>query len=91
METGINVHFSDEIGIIVIDKPKQPNALDQLSVVAFKSAINKINTDDKIMAAVITGSYDQFCAGADLTEMATQDPDFQTWAGANGPLVKGGH
>lgn len=63
----IIVDVSNHVARITIDRPERMNAFDDLTHVAFSEAIDRVEQDDDIWVAVITGAGDRsFCAGRDL-------------------------
>ncbi len=74
MNTGneIKLEKKNEIGIITLNKPPT-NILDTETLVRLEDSLNKLGTDDKIRALVITGEKN-FCAGADIKELKEKHP-----------------
>ncbi len=65
--TNIRVDVVDHVATITIDRPERMNAFDDHTHVEFSDAIDRVEDDDDIWLAVITGAGDRaFCAGRDL-------------------------
>ncbi|MDI7260938.1 MAG: enoyl-CoA hydratase-related protein [Thermodesulfobacteriota bacterium] len=61
----------EEIGIITINRPEKLNALNKELLLELKDVIERVRSDDKIKALIITGSGEKaFAAGADINEIA---------------------
>jgi enoyl-CoA hydratase len=52
--------------VISIDRPDKRNAIDGAHAAALSQAMDEFDRDDELFVAVITGTSDCFCAGADL-------------------------
>ena len=62
----------DSIGRITINRPDRRNALSPEVVRGIATALNSFEDDDDVRAVVLTGAGDRaFCAGGDLTGMAS--------------------
>lgn len=61
---------SENIAIITLNRPEALNALNKKLMNELGQAIEIIENDDEIGAAIITGSQKAFAAGADIKEMA---------------------
>jgi len=85
MSTEPNIEFSVENGVAVIalNRPEKKNALllamrDELAALS-----ERINDDNDIRVAILTGKGTDFCAGADVSEMGK--------AGISGSLFRARH
>lgn len=57
------------VAIVTIDRPDRANSLDLESLTALAAAWRRINEDESIRVAVLTGAGDRvFCSGMDLKE-----------------------
>jgi enoyl-CoA hydratase len=56
----------DGVAIITINRPEARNAIDRETALEIEAAVERINTDDNIRVAIITGAGGNFCAGMDL-------------------------
>lgn len=82
----IRVEVADHVARITIDRPERMNAFDDLTHVAFSAAIDRVEADDDIWVAVITGAGDRaFSAGRDLrwtAELNAAGPEAQAASAA---------
>jgi enoyl-CoA hydratase/carnithine racemase len=63
----IRFELDDHVASITIDRPERMNAFDDETHVAFSQAIDRVQDDDDVWLAVVTGAGDRaFCAGRDL-------------------------
>jgi len=62
------VHFETDgpIAIVTIDRPAARNAVDGPTAAALAAAFRRVEAEDAVAAAVLTGAGGTFCAGADL-------------------------
>lgn len=65
----IEFKVRDGIAEIVLDRPEVANAFRQNTIVELNQALADVATDGGIVALILTGRGDQFCAGADLSTM----------------------
>jgi enoyl-CoA hydratase len=62
--------------LVTIDRPERRNAVDGPTAAALLEAYERFVADDGAHVLVLTGAGDEaFCAGADLKELETLDPD----------------
>ncbi len=57
--------------VITIDRPGVRNAVDQQTATELREAFLRVESEDDIAAAVLTGTGGTFCAGADLKAAST--------------------
>lgn len=63
----IDVSVDQHVARITINRPERMNTFDSDTHVAFSDAIDRVEADDDIWVAVITGAGERsFCAGRDL-------------------------
>jgi enoyl-CoA hydratase len=62
---------ADKVGIIVLNRPKQLNALNSELMVEMGTALKLFDADPHIGCIILTGSEKAFAAGADIGAMAT--------------------
>jgi 2-(1,2-epoxy-1,2-dihydrophenyl)acetyl-CoA isomerase len=55
---------------VVINRPRQHNALDNATKTALREALEQVATDASVRAVVLTGAGSAFCVGQDLAEHA---------------------
>lgn len=58
------------VAIIVLNRPRQLNAVNSALSAAVGAALDEANSDPEIRVIVLTGAGRAFCAGADLKEIA---------------------
>ena len=60
-----------KLAYIIINRPKQMNALNKATFVDLEKAIDELNANDSLLGAIITGAGEKsFIAGADIKEFA---------------------
>ena len=70
----ITIEIEGTIGMIMINRPKQLNALNKETIVELHDAFNNFNQDTDIRVIIITGSGEKaFVAGADIKEFMNFD------------------
>ena len=52
--------------IITINRPEAKNAINRATAVALAEAMDRLDGDDSICAAILTGAGGSFCSGMDL-------------------------
>lgn len=62
------------IGIVELNRPKQYNALNRKMVSEIVAAFEQFERDEEVRVIVIHGRGNAFSAGADIDEMAMDDP-----------------
>src|SRR3989449_4458774 len=72
VETHVNVHVHDGVGLIQLNRPERMNAIGALTRKQLGEAIKQAERDDAVRVVVLTGSGRAFCSGADVTEMVTE-------------------
>ncbi|MCD6679756.1 MAG: crotonase/enoyl-CoA hydratase family protein [Burkholderiaceae bacterium] len=65
------VERSGPVVTIVIDRPAKRNAIDEQTARALREAFVAFDADEGASVAVLTGNGPDFCAGADLKQVAT--------------------
>ena len=67
-----NVRFerSDPVGLVTIDRPERSNAVDYETGQELVDVMERIDADDDLAVSILTGAGENFCAGADLKEIA---------------------
>ena len=64
--TGIKVVFDDPIVRLILDRPKQLNALNDDIRKVISATLNELMERPDIRLLVLSGEGKSFCAGADL-------------------------
>lgn len=59
----------DGVAALVLDRPRQYNALSRALLEALHQALDEIARDESVRVVTITGAGNAFCAGHDLKEM----------------------
>lgn len=63
----------DRVLLITLNRPEVLNAVDGAVTRELTAALDRLETDDEVRAAVLTGAGRAFCAGLDLRAAATGD------------------
>ena len=67
---GIRTDLVGAVAVVTIDRPEAMNSLDPEHNAALTAAFDRIEHDDELRVAVLTGAgATSFCAGADLKTM----------------------
>ena len=79
------VRYDDRgaVAVVTIDRQHRRNAIDGRTAQALADALDRFEADDAARVLVLTGAGEAFCAGADLTAIASLAPRA---AGPDGPL-----
>lgn len=64
----VHAETADRVTRITIDLPRRRNALNHEALEQLHHHVRRA-ADDQVRAVVLTGAADQFCSGADLTEL----------------------
>jgi len=67
----VRFEIDDPVAVVTIDRPSVRNAVDGPTASALVDAFRRVEDDDAILGAVLTGAGGTFCAGADLKAIAT--------------------
>ena len=70
-EAPLLVTIEDGIALLVLNRPKQYNALSKALLDALHQTLDKIARDEQVRVVVIAANGNAFCAGHDLKEMQT--------------------
>ncbi|MFT5336793.1 MAG: enoyl-CoA hydratase [Luteibaculaceae bacterium] len=64
--------LEEKVAIITINRPSKLNALNKATIAELSTALDEVNSNAGIRAAIITGSGDKsFVAGADISEFSS--------------------
>jgi arsenate reductase (glutaredoxin) len=66
----ILVEQIDTVRVISIHRPHRRNAIDEATAIELLDAFEKINHDESITVAILTGTNGTFCAGYDLKSLS---------------------
>ena len=70
--TAVEFDLRDHVAVVTINRPEARNAIDPEVVVRLAEAWDRVDEDDEIRVAVVTGAGDTaFCSGADLKRLIT--------------------
>ncbi len=65
----------DALAIVTVNRPEKRNALDDRTMAELDAAFADLGADHAVRGVLLTGAGDKaFVAGADIAELATQDP-----------------
>jgi enoyl-CoA hydratase/carnithine racemase len=70
MAEPVRYHLEDGVTWLVIDRPEARNAINRAVGAGLWDGFRRFEADPAAKVAVLTGTGDAFCAGADLKEMA---------------------
>lgn len=70
----IQVETKDQLGLVMLNRPKVLNALNRQMVSEIVQALESFEQNDSIRVMVIYGNGRAFAAGADIDEMAADNP-----------------
>jgi enoyl-CoA hydratase len=74
MAVDVSVRVSDGVAVLTISNPSRRNAMDLELSRTLVAAVDAAVADEGVGAIVVTGEDPAFCAGGDLSELATADP-----------------
>jgi len=83
--TNVEVATNDRITVVTINRPERRNAVDGPTAALLAEAFRHFDGDDNADVAVLTGAEGVFCAGADLTAVATGAGN-RVEQGGDGPM-----
>jgi enoyl-CoA hydratase len=76
MANEVTTNVDDDVLIITINRPKARNALNAAAAAGIATAVDRLDEDDSLRAAVLTGAGGTFCSGMDLKAFLTgESPD----------------
>jgi enoyl-CoA hydratase len=106
MSDRLHVEVDERVATVTLNDPKRRNALDIALCDDISSAFDELEARDDVGAAIVTGAPPAFCAGADLSQLASPSPEslqaiyegflrvgrspLPTVAAVNGPAVGAG-
>lgn len=71
MTDEVLVNVTDGIMIVTLNRPKVKNAANKALAEGVAAAMDKLDSDDSIRVAILTGAGGTFCAGMDLKAFVT--------------------
>ncbi|OZM80447.1 enoyl-CoA hydratase [Pseudonocardia sp. MH-G8] len=75
MVTDVRTEITDRVAVLTLSNPERRNAMNLELSAKLVDALRSAAADDAVGAVVITGEDPAFCAGGDLSELATADPE----------------
>jgi enoyl-CoA hydratase len=75
MSDRLRVEVSERVATVTLNDPERRNALDIALCEAIASAFDDLEVREDVGAVVITGAPPAFCAGADLSQLASPTPE----------------
>lgn len=66
MSDEVLVSVEDGVMIVTLNRPKAKNSVNKAVAVAIAKAMDELDSNDEIRAAILTGADSTFCAGMDL-------------------------
>lgn len=76
MYTNLILEKKNSLAIVVINRPKQLNALNKETIESLHQVLNDLNEDASVRVVILTGSGEKaFVAGADIKEFQNFDSD----------------
>ncbi len=70
----LTLDVADRIATITVNRPDKLNALDDATIAELGEAIDQARDDDAVGGIILTGAGRAFVAGADISELASQQP-----------------
>jgi enoyl-CoA hydratase len=70
----VSVERDDPIAVVLLNRPKQLNALSDELMTALVDALRELDADETIRCIVVGGSERAFAAGADIGQLAQASP-----------------
>jgi len=67
----INYHVEEGVAVVALNEPGKLNALSAALCAELREAVHRAREDPEVRALLLTGEGRAFCAGADLSAMAT--------------------
>lgn len=72
--TNLTLSVTDRVATITVNRPDKLNALSAATIGELGEAIDEVRSNKDIGAAILTGAGKAFVAGADISELASQQP-----------------
>lgn len=82
----VRFDVDDDICTITLDRPEVKGAVDGPTAVLLLEAFRRFEADSSLAVAVLTGSGDTFCSGADLSALADPDRRHNVDPDGTGPM-----
>lgn len=65
-----------DIAILTLNRPELRNAINEEIIEGFEQAVEKINSEEQIKVAIITGEGSAFCSGGNVKDMKSKESIF---------------
>src|SRR5512139_1693391 len=88
MASEVLVDVTDGVMTITINRPEAKNAINKAVAEGIAAAMDKLDSDNSIRVAIITGAGGTFCAGMDLKAFVTGELPFVPGRGFAGFVEK---
>jgi len=83
MASHIRYEVADHIATVTIDRPEKKNAMTYAMLGDFLEAIARAGTDQDARVVIVTGAPGAFCAGTDLSDLASTPNDQRAGRGGD--------
>lgn len=74
-DTAVHTSITDRVALLTVSNPERRNAMNIELSAKLVDAVGAAVADEGVGAIVITGEEPAFCAGGDLAELATAEPE----------------
>lgn len=71
----IRYEVADGVATLTIDRPDKRGAMTYAMLDEFTARVGQAGADDGVRVLLVTGTPGSFCAGIDLADLASRDPD----------------
>jgi enoyl-CoA hydratase/carnithine racemase len=85
----IEYALDDGVAIVTINRPEKRNAMTYVTLAKFHQAIIRAADEPEARAVVITGAGGAFCAGTDLSDLASVSPEARGARGGQDEVPSG--
>ena len=89
MSDEIEYALDDGVAIVTINRPQKRNAMTYATLAKFHQAVIRAADEPEARAVVITGAGGAFCAGTDLSDLATVSPEARGARGGQDEVPSG--
>ncbi len=71
MSDEVLVEVEDGVMVVTINRPKAKNSVNRAVAEGIAAAMDELDSNDEIRAAILTGADNTFCSGMDLKAFVT--------------------
>ena len=89
MSDEIEYALDNGVAIVTINRPQKRNAMTYATLAKFHQAVIRAADEPEARAVVITGAGGAFCAGTDLSDLATVSPEARGARGGQDEVPSG--